>query len=261
VDGDSDSDSDSVDLATAAEQLGVHYQTAYKWVRAGTLPARRVGGRYLLDPADVARLADERTRPAPPPRRRPRRGFDDLAARMQTALLDGDERTARSLVDGLVRDGVPLTDAIQQVIAPGLRHIGTEWHDGRLPIWVEHRAAAIVDRILGEQHPTPRGRRRGTAVVAALSGDTHTLPTSMAAAALREDNWRVHHLGADMPPDELVRFGAEHPVDLVVLTVTVPEVADDAAATAARLEADGVRTLVGRPGATLTDLVTDARAR
>lgn len=252
---------ETIDLHTAAEQLGVHYQTAYKWVRAGELPARRINGRYRLEAAAVAGFAQRRARPDPPRRRRPRQSRSELARRMQSALVDGDEKTARRTVATLTGGGMALSEIIQDVIAPGLRHIGAEWHAGRQPIWVEHRAAAIVDRILGEQHPTPRGRRRGTAVVAALAGDLHTLPTSMAAAALREDNWRVDHLGADMPADEIIRFCDEHPVDLVVLTVTVPEIAEAASATKDRLEERGIKTLVGRPGATLEELAVAARRR
>ncbi len=127
---------------------------------------------------------------------------------MTTALGDGDERTARRLASSLLADGVLLTTVTTELLVPALTHIGSEWHAGRLPIWVEHRASAIVQRILGEHDPNPRGRRRGTAMVAALSGDHHGLPTSMAAAALREDNWKVQHLGADMPADELVTFAA-----------------------------------------------------
>ncbi|MEP6624727.1 MAG: helix-turn-helix domain-containing protein, partial [Acidimicrobiia bacterium] len=35
-----------MNLKTASRELEVHYQTAYKWVRSGLLPAIRVGGRY-----------------------------------------------------------------------------------------------------------------------------------------------------------------------------------------------------------------------
>jgi hypothetical protein len=31
--------------------------------------------------------------------------------------------------------------------------------------------------------------------VSAVSGDRHSLPTTMAAVALRVANWQVHHLG------------------------------------------------------------------
>lgn len=250
-----------IDLQTAAERLGVHYQTAYKWVRSGRLAADRVGNRYLLDPVVVAAFAEARTRPRPRRARRPRGGFAGLAARMYHALVDGDEHTARAVAAGLIDDGVSVTTVTEEVFVPALRRIGSEWHDGRLPIWVEHRASAIVGQLLGEHHPRPRGRRRGTAMVAALAGDRHALPTSMAAAALREDNWRVHHLGADMPGDELVRFCREHPVDVAVLTVTNGSARRSAERTATTLEAEGVRALVGRPGATLTELQALARGR
>jgi MerR family transcriptional regulator, light-induced transcriptional regulator len=251
---------EELDLLAAAEQLGVHYQTAYRWVRSGELPAVRVRGRYQLDPADVAAFAARRDEPRKPRGRRPRHGFAPLAEQMFIHFVEGDERAARKTVSGLVDDGVRFTTVMQEVLVPALRHVGAEWHAGRLSIWVEHQASAMVERIIGNQHPTPRGRRRGTAMVAALSGDLHVLPTSMAAAALREDNWHVHHLGADMPGDELVRFCDETQPDLAVLTMTTPEVGDEVRRTAARLASLGVRTLTGGPGRTLDELVDEARS-
>ncbi len=45
-----------MNLKEAAHNLGVHYQTAYKWVRAGELVAIRVGGRYEVSPAAIQRF-------------------------------------------------------------------------------------------------------------------------------------------------------------------------------------------------------------
>jgi MerR family transcriptional regulator, light-induced transcriptional regulator len=250
---------DGVDLHDAADTLGVHYQTAYRWVRSGELPAVRVRGRYQLDPDELARFAARRDAPQPRRARRPRQGFEPLAERMFDHLVDGDERAARHTVAKLVDDGVRITTVMQEVLAPALSRVGAEWHAGRLSIWVEHQGSAIVERIIGSHHPTPRGRRRGTAVVAALSGDLHALPTSMAAAALREDNWHVNHLGADMPGDELVRFCEQARPDLAVLTMTNVDVCDDVEQTAATLTTLGVRTLTGGPGRTLQQLVDEAR--
>ena len=156
-------------------------------------------------------------------------------------------------------DGVSVTRVSQDVLTPALRRIGEAWSAGRLTISEEHRAAAIVERILGEHHPMPRGRRRGTAVVAALAGDRHSLPTAMAAAALREDNWHVHHLGADVPGADLMGFIDVQPVDLVVLTVTVPDVRPTVDGLVAQLEAAGRRVLVGGARARLDQLQRSAR--
>jgi excisionase family DNA binding protein len=254
-------DDDGIELQSAADRLGVHYQTAYGWVRSGRLPATLVRRRYRIAPAALAAFAAERDRPRRPGPRRPRNGFTEVSRKMSADLVAGEEGRARAVVDRLVADGVELTTVMQDVLAPTLRLVGDEWAAGRLTIAVEHRASAIVERIIGSHLPTPRGRRRGTAVVAALSGDRHTLPTAMAAAALREDRWHVHHLGADVPPDDLVSFCGEHPVELVALTVTTTDVAPAARRTAQRLARAGVRTIVGRPGVTLPDLQQMARDR
>jgi methanogenic corrinoid protein MtbC1 len=174
-------------------------------------------------------------------------------------LVAGEERQARHLAGGLVDDGVSLTTVAMEVLVPALRRIGEEWEAGRLGVPVEHRASAIVERILGERHPNPRGRRRGTAAVAAISGERHALPTTLAAVALLEDNWRVHHLGADLPPDQLMLFCQEQHVDLVVLSVTIAMARPAAAHAATRLAGLGLRTLVGSPGRRLEDLQRLAR--
>ncbi len=250
---------DDVDLQGAADELGVHYQTAYKWVRTGKLPARLVGGRYLVGRDDIAAMAERRAAPrspTPPTAKRMARAAD----RAHDALVIGDEPEVRQLARGLVDEGASIVDVIQEVLVPPLVRIGAEWHAGRLTIWVEHRASAIVERLLGELSPNPRGRRRGTAMVAAVSGDHHSLPTSMAAVALRDDNWTVEHLGADMPPDELVRFCTEHDIDVAVLSSTNPDTAALAAETAQRLRDAGTPVVLGGPGRTLDDLVDSVRS-
>jgi excisionase family DNA binding protein len=248
-----------VDLQRAADELGVHYQTAYRWVRNGTLPAQLVGGRYVVAPDDIASVAARRAQPRNPPSPSPKR-LARVAERMYDALVNGDESTVRQLGRSLVDEGTSIVELIQQVIVPPLVRIGADWHAGRQTIWVEHRASAMVERLLGELSPNPRGRRRGTVMVAAVSGDLHSLPTSMAAVTLRADNWMVDHLGADMPPDELVRFCREHDVDVAVLSSTNPDVAELAAETADRLRRAGTPVVLGGPGRSLDDLVESARS-
>jgi len=40
-------------LQEAAERLGVHYMTAYRYVRTGKLPAEKVGVHWMVDRTDV----------------------------------------------------------------------------------------------------------------------------------------------------------------------------------------------------------------
>lgn len=247
-----------LELQEAADALGVHYQTAYRWVRSGRLPAQVVGGRYRIARRDLAQVDTERRAPSAPKPPSDKRLHSHIE-RMYDALVSGDETRARSIAQHLIGEGTNVVVFVQRVLVPSLRQIGEAWHRGELPIWSEHRASAIAEHVLAELSPNPRGRRRGVVAVAAVSGDHHSLPTMMATVALRNDNWQVHHLGADTPSAELLRFCTEQPVDLAVLTVTNPDSIEVAEHTADTLRAAGIRTIVGSPARTLDDLLDQAR--
>jgi excisionase family DNA binding protein len=249
-----------LDLQAAADELGVHYQTAYRWVRSGRLPAHRVDGRYVVERADLADVSRARTVPEDVPAPSASR-LERSAERMGRALLDGDEPTARRLARRLVDEGTPIIDLVQEVIVPPLRGVGEAWHRGELPIWVEHRSSAIVERLLGDLVPNPRGRRRGTAVVGATTGDLHSLPTTMAAVALRADQWHVHHLGADVPVDQFIECCEANGADLAVITVTNPSPGSEPRRAADLVERAGFPVLLGAPGRSLAELVEQARGR
>ena len=244
----------ALDLDEVAAEVGVHYQTVYRWVRAGKLAADMVDGRYRVQRHDLDTFLEARatpTRHRAPGEARLARAAD----KMHASLVSGDENAARDLAQSIVTEHTPVAELIQAVLVPPLIRIGQDWHDGKLSIWVEHRASAITERILGEVAPRPRGRKRGAVMVAAVAGDRHTLPTTMAAVTLRDNNWLVHHLGADMPPDELITFCSEHDVNVAVLTLANPDCRDLAERTGAEIETSGTPVIVGGPGRTLDELI------
>jgi len=256
-------ESDGLDLQSAADEIGVHYQTAYRWVRSGRLPAVTVDGKYRIERRDLDALIRDRLVPRPPAAPTARR-MSTASEAMYHALVAGDEAGATAVARRIVDDsagagrGGAVTDFIQQVLVPPLRRIGVDWSEGRVSVWQEHRASAITERILGEIARSPRGRRRGTAMVAAAEGDRHSVATTMAAVALRDHNWAVHHLGADVPNDELMEFCRRQPVDIAVITVTNPRTSAAAKRVATQIDTLGIATLVGGPGRTLDELVAAA---
>ncbi len=77
-----------MNLKEAARRLGVHYQTAYRWVRSGDLVAVRIGSRYEVSDAAIERLrAQRRALGTPSFDARPHRG-DDLESEL-TKMADG----------------------------------------------------------------------------------------------------------------------------------------------------------------------------
>jgi methanogenic corrinoid protein MtbC1 len=250
-------------LRDAAEALGVHYQTAYGWVRQGTLPARKLPRGYEVSEGAVRDLLARRTAGAGPSREVRVRDWDAQAARLYAALLAGDEARARQVFGRLTGGGVSMAELCDLVIAPALRRIGTEWAAGELSIAAEHQATAICERLIGASFRQPQGRPRGVALAATPPGERHGLAALMAAACLREDRWQVHHLATDLPVDEVIRFAADAEASLIVLSPVTVAAARLAVGEARQIRhrLPRIRVLTGRPGDTLVRLRDLARDR
>jgi excisionase family DNA binding protein len=249
-----------VDLRTAAERLGVHYQTAYRWVREGSLPAVKRGNSYDVEERALLRFQAARAEPAPPPSKTHVRSWEHQVDRLYALLATGDELGARAVVDRLREGGIEPIELCDALLGPTLGRIGEAWSSGELSVAEEHRAAAICDRLLARIAVHPRGRPRGVAVTATPVGEEHGLPSTMAAVVLRADRWQVHHLGTEVPTADLVDLVRTIEADLVVLSVVNPSAVEGAERTGEEVRAAASTTVaVGGPGTRLTDLVAFAR--
>jgi methanogenic corrinoid protein MtbC1 len=247
-------------LRDAADALGVHYQTAYGWVRQGTLPARKTPRGYEVSEGDVLELAARRAAGVEPPPEVRVRDWAAQADRLHAKLVAGDEKLARQDFDRLAA-GTPLAALCDHVIAPALRRIGTEWAAGEVSIGEEHRASAICERLIAARLHQPQGRPRGVALATTPPGERHGLPALMAAACLREDHWQVQHLAADLPTEEVIGLAAETGASLIVLSSATTDAVRTAGREAREIRErlPEVRVLTGRPGDTLSRLRELAR--
>jgi MerR family transcriptional regulator, light-induced transcriptional regulator len=243
-------------LREAADFLGVHYQTAYGWVRQGLLPATKAGRRYQVNVADVHALGAQRAAGMPPRPEVKVRNWQAQADRFYDAIVAGEARLAHTRLERLAA-GVPFIELCDQVVAPALRRIGDGWAAGDVTIAVEHRASAICQRLIAPLAARqPRGRPRGVAVTATPPGERHELPALMAAGTLREDRWLVQHLATDLPASEVGRLADDVAARLVVLSAATEQGAERGALEAAQLAQAyaGVLVLAGRPSESLYDL-------
>lgn len=249
-----------MDLRSAAERLGVHYQTAYRWVREGSLRGVKIGPTYEITEEEVERFSAERARPTPPPRTTVVRSWGVQQDRLHRLLVEGDELGARQLVERLQVGGLELLTVCEELLTPVLARIGNDWAEGRITVAVEHRAAAICERLIARLAVHPRGRPRGVAVVCTPSGEEHSLPSAMATLCLRADRWQVHHLGTQVPVPDLLALVRAVKADILVLSVCNPALDGSIDVTAAAVRDAGVNVLVGGPGRPLRELVELARA-
>jgi len=85
----------SLTLPEVAEKLGVHYMTAYRYVRTGRLPARRIGSVWRIELSDIdkVRSLDSVTG------RRRTTGVVPARSQLEARLLASDEPGAWDVIE------------------------------------------------------------------------------------------------------------------------------------------------------------------
>lgn len=189
-------------LQEAADQLGVHYMTVYRYVRLGRLPAQKVGGTWEIDPADLEGLRRGHDRSVRP------KHSADWTKRVEARLLEGDEAGAWGVIEGALASGSSPADIYTQLIGPALTSVGEKWHDGKMSIAQEHLATSTVLRLIGRMGPrfARKGRNKGTVVVTTPPGERHVIPSLMVSDFLRGAGYAVVDLGADVPLESLAEI-------------------------------------------------------
>lgn len=240
-----------ITLQEAAQRLGVHYMTAYRYVRTGALPARQIGARWMVKVSDVDAVRSPQRRGSPS-----RRGAGPGRTREQlmSRLVAGDEAGSWATIQSVLAAGTDPTALYVDLIAPVLQAVGDDWEAGRLQVAGEHRASATATRLIGRLGPlfSRRGRPRGTVVIGVVAHDRHALPAAMLADVVRSGGFQVLDLGADTPAESFVQSAVEASrLVAVMICATITGREDDIAATVSALRSAGVDAPVLLGGAAL----------
>lgn len=199
-----------VSTAQAAKALGVSVSSVKRWVEDGILPAQKTaGGHRKLLLADVIELARQGKIPA-----RDVAGLklkfkkgqlpstSILEKHLYPALLAGDAAAVRSILHGAYQGGIALEALADEVIAPAMQKIGSDWASGKIDVMHEHRASQICAAALFELKAVlddRSSRNRPVAVGGTLEGDYSVLPSLLAQMVLLDSGWEAVNLGPDTP--------------------------------------------------------------
>ncbi len=238
---------DTVGLREAAELLGVHYMTAYRYVRLGQLPARKEGAEWRVARADLEAMRGgaEKERSA--------RSAAPWSERLESRLLAGDQAGAWAVVEGAMVAGTEPARIYTELIGPALRRIGRRWANGEVSVADEHLASGVAGRLIGRLGPrfARPGRGRGVVLLALPPGDRHGFGLEMLADILAGAGFEPVNLGADVPLADLAERVAR--ADRLVAVCIGAVVGDNdrnlgrAVATARRAAGPDVPILVGGP--------------
>lgn len=190
-----------VTLQEAADELGVHYMTAYRYVRTGRLPAVKQGVEWRVDPADLVELQVGRRAPSPSGGRPAASRWTAEPDRLARRLTEGDEPGAWQLVEDALTAGATAEAVYTHLLVPAMADVGDRWGVGDATIADEHTATVTMQRLVGRLGPrfNRPGRKRGTIVLGAAPGDLHGLSVGLLADPLRGRGFHVLDLGANVP--------------------------------------------------------------
>ena len=187
-------------LKEVARALDVHYMTAYRYVRQGRLPATWVDNGWQIHRDDLEAFARGTTADVED-------ASVDWAARLAPHLVTADESAAWSVMEAAMAAGIDARGCYLTVLSSALEQLGVVWSAGSDDDVVDQRLATatalrIVHR-LGARFTRP-GRRKGSVVLGAPEGESHTLPVAIAADLIRLAGFTVLELGAEVTPETFV---------------------------------------------------------
>jgi excisionase family DNA binding protein len=233
-------------LQEVADDLGVHYMTAYRYVRLGMLPATRRGRTWVVEPDDLEAFRN--------PVREQERGSVRWDERLLNRMLAADDAGAWRVVEAALASGSSVQDVYTHMVVPALRSVGDGWVAGDVDVATEHAATQIAGRIVARLSPrmVHRGVKRGTIVVGSTATEMHNLPISIMADLLRDQNFDVIDLGGNLPPTDFASAVASADgIVAAAIGVTARGQEDEIARTVAAIrESSDVPILIGGSGVT-----------
>jgi excisionase family DNA binding protein len=207
-----------VSLNEVSEILGVHYMTAYRYVREGRLPAIKEGRGWVVKSSDITafRKGSGQAVVSTTSNRKVAPWCD----RMLTLLISGDERGVLTLMESVLRSGNDLYFLYLDVLVPAMGTIGTKWKDGEIDVFVEHRASGIAARSAARigLRFSKRGVRKGTVLLGSPEGEWHALGCQLLSDLIHFEGWKVDDLGANVPVESFVAAAMDVP-DVVAVCI------------------------------------------
>ncbi|NDB05992.1 MAG: helix-turn-helix domain-containing protein [Acidimicrobiia bacterium] len=257
-------DDEVLSIEDVAVVLGVHYMTAYRYVKRRALEATQVSGQWQIKRSDLDDFVKRRSdRHSKAEGSQDARRTADYHRELERCLVNSDAKAAFEVIQAAIDAGADMEEVYLDILGPVMAEIGASWARGEIDISVEHRATAVATRLVGQLSPrcVRRGRHRGNVLIGAPAGERHSLALAMLGDLLRLHGWDVSDLGADTPSNSFVHAASSIP-ELVAVGVSVTS--SDSLASAAELVTtlrraigDDVPVLVG--GSAILD-VNQARS-
>lgn len=149
--------------------------------------------------------------------------LDQLAREFLDSLLAGNRHRASEMILASVQGGVSVKDIYTQVFERTQREVGLLWQTNQIGVAQEHFCTAATQMIMSQLYPYIfTGQRKGRRMVmACVGGELHEIGARMVADIFEMEGWDTYFLGANTPPEAVLRAVEEHRADILAISVTI----------------------------------------
>lgn len=148
---------------------------------------------------------------------------DKLAHQLFILLSKMDASEAKQLLENS-RSRLPIEQVLDDIIHPAMVQIGEAWHNGEIPIAVEHHATQVVINHLHSWiNQTPAPRHNHLIMAACAPTEQHQIGLLMLILVLRIRGWDVRYFGTDLNMDGIGYALNRLQPRLVLLSSTLSE--------------------------------------
>jgi methanogenic corrinoid protein MtbC1 len=154
---------------------------------------------------------------------------EEILARYLEALLRGDRKACRSVVEETLQSGVPANSVYLHLIWPIMSEIERLQRADKISIVEEHLATRINRTIVDQlQNKLPRRPAKDKKVaVCCACAELQELGAQMIADLFESDGWQVRFLGGGLTNDDVFAFINEYAPDVLLVYGTTPKQAPD----------------------------------
>ncbi|HYW23082.1 MAG TPA: cobalamin-dependent protein [Terriglobales bacterium] len=176
------------------------------------------------------------------------RGRRPPVRQLAQAMLRGDTHTACELADQFLARVRSRLAVFADLVQPAHAEVGELWYRGQICMEDEHRAAGVLEGVVGQIPPTPsRGRvaAGSRCLLTVLPGERHTLGLGMFALVLEDEGWEVELLDHDCEPEDVPELVERTRPQLVGLSAGYLQSVQGMARVVGAIRARSVPVLVG----------------
>lgn len=140
-------------------------------------------------------------------------------------LLSKDGRQAVALIRQYAAQGISLDDIYVEILSESMRRVGELWHTAEITVDTEHYCTSVTQMAMAQMYDQLFGsERKNKSVLSVCPGmELHEMGARIIADLFENHGWDSIFLGAAVPVDYIMDSVRENHLDLVTLSVSMPQ--------------------------------------